>query len=168
MKQNITRKNRSLRIARIDLFKLTRGLYDEGYKGIRWLVTKKNIFGCWTGNENKTTDDDDRPILQGSKKVGFDYNAYENWLENIISIGLYGFSTFNQELNSYKIYNANPYFERPPVASGAKWLNCQLIEVVAGLKAKVFDNVFIGFSLRLNRLVSNKNRKFWQPLYSWF
>jgi hypothetical protein len=56
-------------------------------------------------------------------KVGFDYNAYENWLdmENIISIGLrYGFSTFNQELNSYKIYNANPYFERtPPVASGA-------------------------------------------------
>jgi hypothetical protein len=53
-----------------------------------------------------------------SKKVGFDYNAYENWLENIISIGLYGFSTFNQELNSYKIYNANPYFERPPVASG--------------------------------------------------
>jgi hypothetical protein len=44
-------------------------------------------------------------------------------MENIISIGLrYGFSTFNQELNSYKIYNANPYFgETPPVASGAKF-----------------------------------------------
>jgi hypothetical protein len=28
---------------------------------------------------------------------------------------------------------------------------------------------FIGFSLRLNRLVSNKKaREFWQPLYSWF
>jgi hypothetical protein len=71
----------------------------------------------------------------------------------------YGFSTFNQELNSYKIYNANPYFEEtPPVASGAKFndLTASWIEVVAGLKAKVFDNVFIGFSLRLNRLVSNK------------
>jgi hypothetical protein len=46
-------------------------------------------------------------------KVGFDYNAYENWLdmENIIHwFAFYGFSTFNQELNSYKIYNANPYF----------------------------------------------------------
>jgi hypothetical protein len=32
-------------------------------------------------------------------------------MENIISIGLRWFSTFNQELNSYKIYNANPYFE---------------------------------------------------------
>jgi hypothetical protein len=31
-------------------------------------------------------------------------------MENIISIGLrFRFSTFNQELNSYKIY-ANPYF----------------------------------------------------------
>jgi hypothetical protein len=43
-----------------------------------------------------------------------------------------------------------------------------LIEVVAGLKAKVFDNVFIGFSLRLNRLVSNKKPGILQPLYSWF
>jgi hypothetical protein len=77
--------------------------------------------------KNKTTDDDRLNFTtKGSYlKVGFDYNAYENWLdmENIISIGLrYGFSTFNQELNSYKIYNANPYFgETPPVASGAKF-----------------------------------------------
>jgi hypothetical protein len=50
----------------------------------------------------------------------------------------YGFSTFNQELNSYKIYNANPYFEEvPPVASGAKFnVTASWIEVVAGLKAK--------------------------------
>jgi hypothetical protein len=52
-------------------------------------------------------------------KAGFDYNAYENWLdmENIISIGLrYGHS-FNQELNSYKIYNANYFGEVPAIAS---------------------------------------------------
>jgi hypothetical protein len=78
----------------IDLFKLTRGLYDEGYKGIEFVgdyrLTKK-YFGCWTGNENKTTDDDRLNFTtKGSYlKVGFDYNAYENWLdmENIISIG---------------------------------------------------------------------------------
>jgi hypothetical protein len=68
--------------------------------------------------EMKKKTDDDRLnfTTKGSYlKVGFDYNAYENWLdmENIISIGLrYGFSTFNQELNSYKIYNANPILKR--------------------------------------------------------
>jgi hypothetical protein len=86
------------------------------------------------------------------------------WIWRILSpLVCYGFSTFNQELNSYKIYNANPYFEEtPPVASGAKFndLTASWIEVVAGLKAKVFDNVFIGFSLRLNRLVSNKKPEF--------
>jgi hypothetical protein len=161
----------------IDLFKLTRGLYDEGYKGIEFVgdyrLTKKYFLAAEIGNENKTTDDDRLNFTtKGSYlKVGFDYNAYENWLdmENIISIGLrYGFSTFNQELNSYKIYNANPYFgETPPVASGAKFndLTASWIEVVAGLKAKVFDNVFIGFSLRLNRLVSNKKPGNFDNLY---
>jgi hypothetical protein len=66
------------------------------------------------GNEKQTTDD---PRLnfttKGSYlKAGFD-NAYENWLdmENIISIGLrLWFQYFNQELNSYKIYNANLFW----------------------------------------------------------
>jgi hypothetical protein len=61
-------------------------------------LTKKYFFGCWTWNENKTTDDDRLNFTTGSYlKVGFDYNAYENWLdmENIISIGLhYGFQYF--------------------------------------------------------------------------
>ncbi|MFB0910086.1 MAG: DUF6048 family protein [Flavobacterium sp.] len=161
----------------IDLFKLTRGLYDEGYKGIEFVgdyrLTKKYFLAAEIGNENKTTDDDRLNFTtKGSYlKIGFDYNAYENWLdmENIISIGLrYGFSTFNQELNSYKIYNANPYFgEVPPVASGAKFnsLTASWIEVVAGLKAKVFDNVFMGFSLRVNRLVSNKKPGNFDNLY---
>jgi hypothetical protein len=105
----------------IDLFKLTRALYDKDYKGIEFVgdyrLTKNIFFAAEIGNENKTDDDRLNFTTKGSYlKVGFD-NAYENWLnmENIISIGLrYGFSTFNQELNSYKIYNANPYFERYP------------------------------------------------------
>jgi hypothetical protein len=57
--------------------------------------------------------------------------------------------------------------ETPPVASGAKFndLTASWIEVVAGLKKKVFDNVFIGFSLRLNRLVSNKKPGNFDNLY---
>jgi hypothetical protein len=161
----------------VDLYKLTRALYDKDYKGIEFVgdyrLTKKYFLAAELGNENKTTDDSRLNFTtKGSYlKAGFDYNAYENWLdmENIISIGLrYGFSSFNQELNSYKIYNANPYFgEVPATASGEKFngLTASWIEVVAGIKAKVFNNVFVGFSLRLNRLVSNKKPGNFDNLY---
>lgn len=161
----------------LDLYKITRGLYDNNYKGIEFVgdyrLTKKYFLAAELGNENKTTDDDRVNFTtKGSYlKVGFDYNAYENWLdmENIISIGMrYGFSTFNQQLNSYRIYNANPYFaETPIIPSGKKFdgLSAGWIEVVAGIKAKVFDNVFVGFSLRLNRLVTNKEPDNFSNLY---
>lgn len=161
----------------VDLYKLTRALYDKGYKGIEFVgdyrLTKNYFLAAEIGNENKTTDDDRLNFTtKGSYlKAGFDYNAYENWLdmENILSIGLrYGLSSFNQELNSYKIYNANPYFgEVPAIATGEKFsgLTASWIEVVAGIKAKVFDNVFVGFSLRLNRLVSNKKPANFDNLY---
>ena len=161
----------------IDLYKLTRALYDKDYKGIEFVgdyrLTKKYFLAAELGNENKTTDDDRLNFTtKGSYiKAGFDYNAYENWLdmENIISIGMrYGFSTFNQQLNSYRIYNANPYFgEAPVIASGQKYdgLTASWIEVVAGVKAKVFNNVFLGFSLRLNRLVTNKEPENFSNLY---
>ena len=161
----------------LDLYKLTRALYDKDYKGIEFVgdyrLTKKYFLAAEIGNENKTTNDDRVNFTtKGSYlKAGFDYNAYENWLdmENIISIGMrYGFSTFNQQLNSYRIYNANPYFgEVPVIPSGQKFdgLTASWIEIVAGVKAKVFNNVFVGFSLRLNRLVTNKEPENFSNLY---
>jgi hypothetical protein len=161
----------------IDLYKLSRSIYDKDYKGLEFVgdyrLDKRRYFAVELGNENKTTDDTRLNFTtKGSYiKAGFDYNGYENWLdmENIISIGLrYGFSTFNQELNSYKIYNSNPYFgEVPPIAEGQKYngLTASWIEVVAGMKAKVFNNVFLGFSLRFNRLITNKQPVNFENLY---
>lgn len=161
----------------VDLYKLTRALYDKDYKGLElvgdYRLTKKYFLAAEVGNENKTTDDDRlNTTTKGSYlKVGFDYNGYENWLdmENIISIGMrYGVSTFSQQLNTYRIYNANPYFgEVPVITSGNKYngLTASWIEVVAGVKAKVFNNVFMGFSLRLNRLVTNKEPENFKNLY---
>jgi hypothetical protein len=152
----------------VDLYKLTRGLYDSNYKGIElvgdYRLTKNYYLAAELGSENKTTEDDRlNTTTKGTYiKAGFDYNGYENWLnmENIISIGLRGgFSTFNQELNSYKIYNANPYWgEVPWITSGEKFnsLTAGWIEVVAGVKVKVFNNIFVGFSLRMNTLIFDK------------
>lgn len=161
----------------VDLYKLTRSLYDNGYKGIEFVgdyrLTKKYYLAAELGNENKITDDVRLNFTtKGSYlKVGFDYNGYQNWLnmENIISIGLrYGASTFSQELNSYKTYNANPYFgEVPVLQSGEKFngLSASWIEVVAGVKAKIINNVYLGFSLRLNKLVSNHRPTNFDNLY---
>ncbi len=161
----------------VDLYKLTRGLYDKDYKGIElvgdYRFTKKYFLAAELGTEDKTTDDSRLNFTtKGSYlKVGFDYNGYENWLdmENIISIGLrYGFSTFSQELNTFRIYNTSQYFGESTINnSGDKFsgLTASWIEVVAGLKAKVFNNVFVGFSLRLNTLVSNKKPNNFDNLY---
>lgn len=161
----------------VDLFKFTRGFYDKNYKGIeltgdfRW--NKKYYLAAELGNENKTTEDD--RLTSNSKgsylKVGFDYNMYENWLdmENIISVGLrYGFSTFSQELNSYKIYNSHPYWgELAPISTNQEFngLSASWIEVVTGMKAKMFNNVFVGFSIQLKTLVTNKKPDDFDNLY---
>ena len=149
----------------VDLYKLTRGLYDSNYKGIElvgdYRLTKKHFLAAEIGSEDKTTEDDRlNTTTKGTYlKAGFDYNVYQNWLdmENIISVGLRGgFSTFNQELNSYKIYNSNPYWgEMPWINSGETFngLTAAWIEVVAGVKVKVYNNIFVGFSLSLNTLV---------------
>ncbi|WP_432221744.1 DUF6048 family protein [Flavobacterium sp. TMP13] len=151
----------------VDLYKLTRGLYDKNYKGVElvgdYRLTKRYYLAAELGTENKTTEDDRLTANATGQyiKAGFDYNTYENWLdmENIISVGMrYGFSTFNQELIDYKIYNPNPYWgEVPPLASGQKYsgLNASWIEVNAGLKAKVFNNIFVGFSVQIKGLVTN-------------
>lgn len=161
----------------VDLYKLTRGLYDKDYKGIEfvgdWRLTKKYYLAAELGYENKTTDDDRlNSSASGTYiKAGFDYNFYENWLdmENLITIGLRGgFSSFSQDLNSYKIYNPNPYWgELPPVDVNQKYsgLSASWLEVAMGLKAKVFDNVFVGFGVQLKLLATNKKPSGFDNLY---
>lgn len=161
----------------VDLLKVARSVYDKDYKGFEivgdYRLTKKYYLAGEIGNENKTTDDDQVNFTTKGTyfKVGFDYNAHENWLdlENMIHLGLrYGVSSFSQELNNYKIYNPNPYWgQLPPTNGGAQFegLSAQWIEVVVGMKTRVFDNVFVGFSFRMNKLMSNKKPGGFDNLY---
>nr|WP_294777918.1 DUF6048 family protein [uncultured Flavobacterium sp.] len=161
----------------VDLFKLTRSFYEKDYRGLElvgdYRLTRKHYLAAEIGNEDKTVDDDQLNFTTKGTylKVGFDYNSYQNWLdmENIISIGLrYGVSSFSQTLNSYDLYNPNHYFEdSPTIYPNQKFsgLSAQWIEVVAGMKAEVFNNVFVGFSFRLNRLVTQKQPNNFENLY---
>jgi hypothetical protein len=161
----------------VDLFKLTRSFYETDYSGLElvgdYRLTRRHYLAAEIGNENKTVDDDQVNFTTKGTyiKVGFDYNSFQNWgnMENIISVGLrYGVSSFSQKLNSYQIYNPNPYFgESPVIISGENFdgLSAQWIEVVAGMKAEVFNNIFVGFSFRLNRLMSQKIPNNFDNLY---
>jgi len=161
----------------IDMFRLTRMLYEDNYRGIElagdYRLTRKHYLAVEIGNEDKTVDDDQLNFTtQGSYlKVGFNYNSYENWLdmENIISVGLrYGVSSFSQTLNNFQIYNPNPYFGESPISnSGEKFegLSAQWIEVVTGVKTKVINNIFVGFNFSLNYLVTQKTPNNFDNLY---
>ncbi|WP_442786957.1 DUF6048 family protein [Flavobacterium suncheonense] len=151
----------------VDLHRLAKSFYDDNYKGFEivgdYRLTKKIYLAGELGNEKKTVEDDQLNFTtKGSYfKVGFDYNAHENWLdlENMIYVGMrYGVSSFSQELNSYTIYNTNQYFGQNTVISGKEYsgLTASWIEVVGGVKAELFNNLYLGFSARLNYLVTNK------------
>lgn len=160
----------------VDLHRLSKSFYDDKYQGFEvvgdYRLTKKIYIAGELGNEKKTVDDDQLNFTtKGSYfKVGFDYNAHENWLdlENMIYAGMrYGVSSFSQELNSYSIYNTNQYFGQTMIVSGKEYsgLTASWIEVVGGVKAELFDNLFLGFSTRLNYLVSNKKPENFDNLF---
>lgn len=160
-----------------DIYKLSRSFFEKDYRGIElvgdYRLTKKHYIAVELGNEKKTVAEDQLNFTtEGTYlKAGFDYNAYENWLdmENMIYVGLrYGVSSFSQRLNNYTIYNANTYFGFPDVTvSGEKFdgLSAQWAEVVTGVKAEMFDNLYIGFSLRMHYLISNKKPENFDNLY---
>ena len=160
----------------VDMYKFTRSLYDKNYKGIELVgdfkFTRRHYLAAEIGIENITVADDQLNFTTNGTylKVGFDYNSYENWLgmNNMIYVGMrYGVSAFNQTLNSYSIYYANNYFPKPIIESGDKFdgLSAQWLEVVAGVKAELFSNLYLGFSFRMNHLVTNKTPENFDNLY---
>ena len=172
----------------VDLHRLSRSVYDDGFRGLEvvgdYRLTKKIYAAAEVGNVKYTVDDLQLNFTTSGSylKVGFDYNAYQNWLdmENMVYIGFrYGFSTFSQRLNSYKIYQNSAiddvtsittptnYFEEVTVQSGRNFngLSAHWVELVGGVKAELFDNLFLGFSVRLNGLVSDKKPTDFDNLY---
>jgi len=160
----------------VDLHRLSKSFYDTHYKGLEivgdYRLTRKIYIAGELGNEEKTIADDRFNFTTDGTyfKVGFDYNAFENWLdmENMIYAGMrVGFGSFNHQLNSYKIYDPTNYYGENIVTSGQQFngLTASWIEIVGGAKAELFNNLYLGFSVRLNYLISNKEPEGFANLY---
>ena len=105
-------------------------------------------------------------------RFGFDYNMFKNWvgMDNSIFLGLrYGSSNFSNKIESYNVRNSDAYFSNfvdnnyqtiDHSNLTGKWL-----EIVAGVKVETFNNVYLGFSLRLNKLLSTQKPENFDNLY---
>ena len=95
-------------------------------------------------------------------RIGFNYNMFENWvgMDNSIYLGLrYATSNFSNKIINYTVRNQDSYFSNLVDSDFQtieySGLSGNWIEIVAGLKVETFNNVYLGFSLRLNKLLSD-------------
>ena len=105
-------------------------------------------------------------------RFGFDYNMFKNWvgMDNAIFLGLrYGSSNFSNKIESYNVRNSDAYFsnfvDNNYQTIDHSNLTGNWLEIVAGVKVETFNNVYLGFSLRLNKLLSTEKPENFDNLY---
>jgi hypothetical protein len=107
-------------------------------------------------------------------KLGVDVNTYGNWYgeQNMIYFGgRYAFSTFSQTLNNYQIFDSNRYWHpdgfanRSSEANEFSGLTASWLEFIVGVKAELFAKIYLGGSVRLGYLVSNKDPENFKNLF---
>ena len=149
--------------AGIDLSKQIRMLTEE-YSGLSLygdIKIKERLFiVAELGNEQKTIETENiNSKLSGSYiKTGFNYNLYNNLpgLNNEIYVGLrYSQSLFKNELIDYSIYNKDRFWNDQRILEYKEFdnLKSSWIEFVVGFNSEIKNNLFMGLSLRLNRML---------------
>ncbi len=160
----------------IDLAKPVRTLVENGYSGFEIMgdfrVSKRFYAALELGTEEK---DWIEPYVSSRTngsyaKIGFDYNAYENWLgmRNSINLGLrYGFSSFNQELLRYRIYTDNPAFPSEVVTTPVKFndLTAHWAEFIVSIKTEIVNNLYLSINLQLKRKIAETEPENFGNLY---
>ena len=154
----------------IDLYRITRSQFSDEYNGIELVgdlrIKTKLFLALELGNE-KTTKQSEQVnfTTKGSYyKIGIDYNMYENWqgMNNNVHLGFrIASSNHSHFLNSYTLIDRTPFWPNfdqvidMGFATGERPnLNAQWFEVVAGFKVQILNNIYLGLSLRLNRLLN--------------
>ncbi|MEC8175436.1 MAG: DUF6048 family protein [Bacteroidota bacterium] len=149
--------------AGIDLSKQIRMLTEE-YSGLSLysdIKIKERLFiVAELGNDKKTIETENiNSKLSGSYiKTGFNYNLYNNLpgLNNEIYVGLrYSQSLFKNELIDYSIYNKDRFWNDQRILEYKEFdnLKSSWIEFVVGFNSEIKNNLFMGLSLRLNRML---------------
>lgn len=160
-----------------DLSKLAKTSFSKDYSGFEvvadYRLTKRFYIAGELGFEKQSTETN---FLNSSSKgsyfkAGVDYNLYNNWLgmENLIVGGLrLGVSSFSQTLNSYTIYDTNSQTWgqiESNINNEFSGLSAAWLELVFGVKAEIFNNLFLGFNVQLKGRLSEKEPENFENLF---
>ena len=159
----------------IDLSKQVR-MITEDYNGISLyadLRIKERLFiVAEVGNDDKKIYNENiNSNFKGSYiKAGFNYNFYNNppGLENEIYFGFrFATSSFKSEVFDYLVYDLDKYWENGRIEDYSEYknLSANWIELILGFNAKISKNIFMGTSLRLNRMITQKSPENFGNLY---
>ena len=160
-----------------DISKLVLAGISNSYSGLEivgdYRISKRFYVAAELGYEEQTSQEDyTNSTAKGSyARLGFNYNAYENWLDmnNEIFVGYrYGFSLFDQTLNSYTPNVNSTYFPANSINTSvtASSLNAHWSEFLFGLKVETFKNLFLGASVSYKVLMSSKEPENFKTLYA--
>ena len=175
-KDSISIKNMyGLRLG-IDISKPIMGMIDSNSSGLEFVadyrISKNWYIAAELGTQKEiTVEDYTNSTSNGSfYKIGFNYNAYENWLDmnNEIFVGFrYATSSFEQTLNSYTSNTGSDYFSGNTLSTPitTKGLNAHWTEFVMGIKVETFKNLFLGFSFSYKIMLSLKQPTNFKTLY---
>lgn len=161
----------------VDISKPIKSVIDDVYSGFEivgdYRISKDWYVATELGfEEENTIEDFTNTTAKGSYiRLGVNYNAYANWLDmnNEIYVGFrYGFSIFDNTINSYTTNTGNNYFPTtdltaPITETGltAHWGEFQL-----GIKAETLKNLFLGFSLAYKVGISIDDPENFKTLYA--
>ncbi len=160
----------------LDISKPIISIFDDKIKGFEIVGDfriKKNIYAAAEiGFYERDTEED--YINFNSKgsflKVGANINLYQNWgkMSNEIYAGIrYGFSTFSQTLNAYEPNFDGTYFDAHTVSPNIEFdgLTAHWAEIVIGLKVEVLNNLYLGSSISLKKMISQEQPENFKNLY---
>ena len=169
-----------------DLSRLIISSVNDDFTGFEVLgdyrISQKYFIAAELGNEKRTRQEELSEVqdiynftTSGSYiKLGVDYNTYANWYgeQNLIFIGgRYAFSTFNQTVNNFQFFDRNRYWSPDSFVEGSTEpreindLTASWLELIFGTKAELFANIYIGASIRLGYIISQKEPENFSNLY---
>lgn len=184
-KDTITRKYQyGLRFG-IDLSRPIFTFLRDNYSGLELVGDFRLSERWWIATELGTEEQKQTEELSGTNlytyatagnylKLGGDYNTHNNWfgMRNQIHIGgRFAYSIFSQDLENFRFFNSNRFFNSDDFVEGNTTpialdnLNASWLEFVVGMKAEVIKNTYIGISIRLGHLLSEKEPKNFKNLW---
>ena len=182
LNDSLTIKNKFLNINKIrlgfDVFKPIQSLSKDdnlNYEIVGDLQITENLYlAAEYGLVDRLIEDENINFNSNGSflRFGFDYNMFKNWIgmDNSIYLGLrYGSSEFSNKVESYNVRNGDAYFinfvNNDFQTIEHSNLSGNWLEILVGIKVETFNNIFLGFSFRLNKLLSDKKPENFDNLF---